>query len=774
MRVRSCVLAAVCAVFSIAAVSASAQEVVLHSSDITTIRGNWARVSSTSGAGGQLMSSEDRGWSNPNAPLSGPSDYFEASFTAEAYTPYRIWLRIRAKNNSKWNESVWVQFNDSLNSSGNAAYRIGTTSAILMNLEECSGCGVSSWGWTGGSYWTGMNQQVQFPSAGTKTIRIQTREDGADIDQIVLSPSRYLTTRPGAATNDTTILPRSGGSSSGSSTNTAKALPGLIQAQDFDTGANGTAYYDRTSGNNGGQYRATDVDIERTNDSSGTYNVGWIDAGEWLNYTVGVASAGSYTIELRVASPNGSSAHVRFGGTNVTGTMSIPSTGGWQSWTTVRKTVTLSAGTQVMRVVFDASGANFNWIRVIENTSSTSGESGSGPFGGTAWAIPGTIQSEDFDLGGQNVGYYDNSPGNTGGAYRSTDVDIQSSSVGYNVGWVGAGEWLSYTVNVASAGTYTLTARVASNGSGGTFYVEFGGSNKTGTMTVPNTGGWQSYRDVNATVSLSAGTQVMRVRMAGNGGTGAVGNFDYIRLASGGSTTTTTSTRLRVMTWNVHFGKDINGTLNLESQARVMADSGADVILLQEASTWDGDQPNRFPQLLQQYTGHTWYRVWSSHSGTGSGEGTLILTRLPIVSSSIANFHSRGFGRLMVSVNGVNINLFNGHLAWSPTSARTAQLLDWLAWMRNFGGPKIAGGDFNAWWGEYWITETEKEFSDTWKDVTGSNQNGYTLPNPSPNVRFDYLFRAFISNTRLTPTACWVISTNTSDHRPVVADYSVQ
>jgi endonuclease/exonuclease/phosphatase family metal-dependent hydrolase len=773
MRVRLCVLAAMSAVLLMAGpvASASAQEIVLHATDVTTIKGNWTRVDNSSAASGKAMSSQDKGWSSPNSPQASPADYFEASFTAEAYLPYRIWLRMRATNDSKWNESVWVQFNDSLDSSGSAAYRIGTTSAVLMNLEECNGCGVSAWGWTGGSYWLGMNQQVQFPSSGTKTIRIQTREDGPQIDQIVLSPLKYLTLAPGKAKNDTTILPRSGGATSGSSSTTAKAIPGLIEAEDFDGGANGTAYYDRTAGNNGGQYRSTDVDIERTGDSSGTYNVGWIDAGEWLNYTVNVASSGSHTIELRVASPNGSSVRVRFGGTDVTGSVSIPATGGWQNWTTVRKTVNLSAGTQVMRVVFDASGANFNWIRVIENTTSTSGESGSGPFGGTAWAVPGTVQSEDFDLGGQSVGYYDNSSGNSGGKYRSTDVDIESGGSGYNVGWVGAGEWLNYTVNVASSGTYTLTARVASNGSGGTFYVEFGGSNKTGTMTVPNTGGWQTYKDVSVSVSLSAGVQVMRVRMSGNGGTGAVGNFDYIKLASGSTTTTTTtSSKIRIMTWNIHFGKNTSGVLNLETQAKIMADSGANVILLQEASTWDGDQPNKFPELLKSLTGKTWYRVWSSHSGTGSGEGTLILTHLPMTSSSIANFHSRGFSRVAVTINSVVVDIFNGHLEYYDTSKRTAQLLAWMDWMRKYSGPEIAGGDFNSWWGEYWIKEMEKEYSDTWKDVTGSSEGGYT----KGNVRFDYLFRAFDGNSRIKPTNIWVISTSASDHRPVVADYTVQ
>jgi endonuclease/exonuclease/phosphatase (EEP) superfamily protein YafD len=162
--------------------------------------------------------------------------------------------------------------------------------------------------------------------------------------------------------------------------------------------------------------------------------------------------------------------------------------------------------------------------------------------------------------------------------------------------------------------------------------------------------------------------------------------------------------------------------------------------------------------------------VWASHTGTGTGEGTLILTRLPIVSSSIANYYNRGFSRVAVSVNGVTIDIFNGHLSYDNTSLRTSQLRSWMTWMDNFSGPEIAGGDFNSWWGETWIKTMETKYSDTWQDYTGSDQNGYT----KDNIRFDYLFRAHDQNYRLTPTKCWVISTSLSDHRPLVADYSVK
>jgi endonuclease/exonuclease/phosphatase family metal-dependent hydrolase len=228
--------------------------------------------------------------------------------------------------------------------------------------------------------------------------------------------------------------------------------------------------------------------------------------------------------------------------------------------------------------------------------------------------------------------------------------------------------------------------------------------------------------------------------------------------------------RLRVMTWNIHFGKTAADVLNLEAQARVMADADVDVILLQEAATFSGDQPTIFPQLLQTLTGKTWQSVFAAHSGGTTGEGTLILSRLPLVSSSTANFHNRGFSRIEVSVNGVFINLFSGHLAWSPTTLRTSQLTSWMTWMRSFAGPEIAGGDFNSWWGESWIATMESEYTDTWQDVTGSDEYGYTLN----NVRFDYLFRARDGASRLKPVRCVVISTSTSDHRPVVGEWEVR
>jgi hypothetical protein len=100
------------------------------------------------------------------------------------------------------------------------------------------------------------------------------------------------------------------------------------------------------------------------------------------------------------------------------------------------------------------------------------------------------------------------------------------------VGWVAAGEWLNYSVNVASAGTYTATFRVASLGQGGTFHLTMNGQNVTGSLTVPDTGGWQTWQTLSTTVTLSAGIQTARLVMD-TMGVNAVGNFDWMMFTSG-------------------------------------------------------------------------------------------------------------------------------------------------------------------------------------------------------------------------------------------------
>jgi hypothetical protein len=91
-----------------------------------------------------------------------------------------------------------------------------------------------------------------------------------------------------------------------------------------------------------------------------------LNASEWLEYTVSVPAAGEYTFEIRVASQSsGGTFHLAFDGTDRTGDVTVPVTGGWQSWTTVSAKATLPAGTQTMRFVPTSDGFNVNYFEVV-------------------------------------------------------------------------------------------------------------------------------------------------------------------------------------------------------------------------------------------------------------------------------------------------------------------------------------------------------------------------------------------------------------------------
>jgi hypothetical protein len=145
------------------------------------------------------------------------------------------------------------------------------------------------------------------------------------------------------------------------------------------------------------------------------------------------------------------------------------------------------------------------------------------------------IEAEAYDGGGMFQAYYDVGSLNFGGGYRPTEaVDTEATTdSGANqmsVSYAVASEWIEYTVNVPTAGSYTLRSRVSNKGTGGQFRVRFNGTDKTGLVTVPNTGNWSTYLNVDDTVSLSAGVQVMRVEMVTNSSLGFVGNFNWFEL----------------------------------------------------------------------------------------------------------------------------------------------------------------------------------------------------------------------------------------------------
>ena len=182
---------------------------MLRAGDVSVLRGAWRRENDATAAGGQRVRHPDAGAAKVTAAAASPANYVEVTFTAEAGKAYRIWIRGKADGNGWANDSVFAQFDRSVNASGAAMWRIGTTSAAEVNLEDCSGCGLSGWGWQDNGWGVGvMGPVVYFSTTGTQRLRIQTREDGLSIDQVVISSSQFLNRAPGALKDDTTIVPR--------------------------------------------------------------------------------------------------------------------------------------------------------------------------------------------------------------------------------------------------------------------------------------------------------------------------------------------------------------------------------------------------------------------------------------------------------------------------------------------------------------------------------------------------------------------------------------
>jgi hypothetical protein len=144
-----------------------------------------------------------------------------------------------------------------------------------------------------------------------------------------------------------------------------------VQFEDYNTGGQNWAYNTSATSNQGGQWRTQqNIGIEQTSDYGDSgYDVGWTAAGEWINYTVNVQQAGTYTLSVRVAcNGQGGTFHFNVDQSPVTGELTVPNTGGWQDWTTVTATgVSLPAGIHTVAIVMDSNGpggsvGNFDWF----------------------------------------------------------------------------------------------------------------------------------------------------------------------------------------------------------------------------------------------------------------------------------------------------------------------------------------------------------------------------------------------------------------------------
>ncbi len=234
---------------------------------------------------------------------------------------------------------------------------------------------------------------------------------------------------------------------------------------------------------------------EQTADVDGAQNIGWIDNGDWAEYSVNLATAGTYTLNYRVASPystgiieTSSSTGPGFASTQV------PATGGWQTWQTVSTTISLNSGPQTIKLSFPVGGINLNWFEIRSGNSvpvpnvTTLSATGTTHLEAEAYTKMSGIQTESTqDVGGT-----------------------------LDVGWIDLGDFLEYAITVPSAGNYSVSFRVASPVGGSSIQAYSNGS-LLGTASVPNTGSWQNWQTISVNLPLSAGAQTFRLQFPSGG-----------------------------------------------------------------------------------------------------------------------------------------------------------------------------------------------------------------------------------------------------------------
>lgn len=149
----------------------------------------------------------------------------------------------------------------------------------------------------------------------------------------------------------------------------------------------------------------------------------------------------------------------------------------------------------------------------ISNTSSSSSSSGAAEIAYSEANIPGIIQMENYNIGGEGGSYHDTDTGNSGNLYREDDVDIDTAGTkdSYALGWIVEGEWTEYTVNITTLGTLAFTANVASGSDNGAFHLELDGTAISSGITVPNTGSYSAYKTISGEVNnLIPGSHLLR------------------------------------------------------------------------------------------------------------------------------------------------------------------------------------------------------------------------------------------------------------------------
>ena len=213
--------------------------------------------------------------------------------------------------------------------------------------------------------------------------------------------------------------------------------------------------------------------------SDGIPGIGWIGPNHWMDYVVNVTQAGTYTLEYRVATGSSSGQiQLQVNGATVE-TTTLPSTGGYDTWLTVTDTVTLSAGTQTIRL-FDSQGAwNLSWFYVGPATTPSTN----------------TIQAENYS--------------------SQNSVATESGGSGTVVSFIQNGSWMAYAGIDFGKNTTEFIANISVHPSyaGNQLQLRLDSPTGTliGTLTTTSTGSWSAFTNQTCAISGVSGVHTLYI-----------------------------------------------------------------------------------------------------------------------------------------------------------------------------------------------------------------------------------------------------------------------
>jgi endonuclease/exonuclease/phosphatase family metal-dependent hydrolase len=226
---------------------------------------------------------------------------------------------------------------------------------------------------------------------------------------------------------------------------------------------------------------------------------------------------------------------------------------------------------------------------------------------------------------------------------------------------------------------------------------------------------------------------------------------------------------LKVLTFNIHHAEGTDGKVDVARIARIIQDTHADIVGLQEVDR--GVERTARRDLLKEIADLTGleFAFGKNMDHQGGDYGNALLTSRPIVSvgnrllPNVGGGESRGVLQVVVDVDGRQILVLTTHLDHRAADPQRVASADAIVEMsQGFGsGPVIVIGDFNDVPGSPTWTRLMTVFTDTWAAV--GRGDGFTIPVEAPSKRIDWILVR-----GLEPVSAEVLNSNASDHLPVL------